>query len=239
MSVVEGPVSSVDDVRARPWHFGARVVTGPAYEASGFEHQIDHPAAVSCIIVRPAQKTLEEWAKTCLAVEHYEGEDYFGGWSPGRSVEVQVTTADGTEERVESHYYKLFDFNAADVDLHPVQTRPLPEPLAWLPVWKDFIHTSIGLVLSNMHRIPAAAHADCMVLDMVGREVAVWNGDIVTMISTALGNSNTDAPAPQAFIVEWSRTCFWGHVHTLARLGVAEVFQVWPQMVLLLLGISP
>ena len=105
MAVVEGPVSSVDDVRARPWHFGARAVTGPAYEASGFENQIDHPAAVSCIIVRPAQKTLEEWAKTCLAVEHYEGEDHFGGWSPGRSVEVQVTTADGTEERVEAHYY--------------------------------------------------------------------------------------------------------------------------------------
>ena len=91
---------------------------------------------MSCIIVRPGHKTLEEWAKTCLAVEHYEGEDHFGGWSPGRSVEVQVTTADGTEERVEAHYYKLFDFNAADVDLHPVQTRPLPEPLAWLPVWK-------------------------------------------------------------------------------------------------------
>ena len=239
MAVVEGPVSSVADVRARPWHFGARVVTGPAYYASGFENQIDHPAAVCCIIVRPAQKTLEEWAKTCLAVEHYEGEDHFGGWSPGRSVEVQVTTADGTEERVEAHYYKLFDFNAADVDLDPVQTGPLPDPLAWVPVWKEFIHTSIGLVLSNVHRLPGAAPADRMVLDMVGREVAVWNGDIVTMITAALGNSNTNAPAPQAFMVEWSRTCFWAHVHVLARLGVAEVFQVWPHMVLVLLGISP
>ena len=58
------------------------------------------------------------------------------------------------------------------------------------------------------------------------------------MISAALGNTNEDTPAPQAFIVEWSRTCFWGHVHVLARLGVAEVFQVWPHMVLVLLGIS-
>ena len=77
-----------------------------------------------------------------------------------------------------------------------------------------------------------------MVLDMVGREVAVWNGDIVTMITAALGNFNTNAPAPQAFMVEWSRTCFWAHVHALARLGVAEVFQVWPHMVLVLLGIA-
>ena len=188
--------------------------------------------------MRPGHKTLEEWAKTCLAVEHYEGEDHFGGWSPGRSVEVQVTTADGTEERVEAHYYKLFDFNAADVDLDPVQTGPLPDPLAWLPVWKEFIHISIGLVISNVQRLPAAGHADRLVLDMVEREVSVWNGDIVTMIAAALGNSNTNAPAPQAFMVEWSRTCFWEHVHVLARLGVAEVFQVWPHMVLVLLGIA-
>ena len=77
-----------------------------------------------------------------------------------------------------------------------------------------------------------------MVLDMLEREVAVWNGDIVTMITAALGNLNTNAPAPQAFMAEWSCTCFWAHVRVLARLGVAEVFQVWPHMVLALLGIS-
>ena len=238
MSFVEGPVSSVEDVCARPWHFGARVVAGPAYEATGFENQIDHPAAVTSIIVRPAQKTLEEWAKTCLAVEHYEGEDHFGGWSPGRSVEVQVTTADGTEERVEAHYYTLFDFNAAGVDLDPVQTGPLPDPLAWVPVWKEFIHISIGLVLSNVHRLPGAVPADRMVLDMLEREVAVWNGDIVTMVTAALGNFSTNAPATQAFMAEWSRTCFWAHVHSSARLGDAEVFQLWPRMVLVLLGLA-
>ena len=192
---------------------------------------------MSCIIVRPAQKTLEEWAKTCLAVEHYEGEDHFGGWSPGRSVEVQVTTADGTEERVEAHYYKLFDFNAADVDIDPAQTGPLPGPLAWVPVWNEFIHTSIHLLLISVHRLPPAAAADGMVLDMLGRELAVWNGDNITMITGALGNSNSNAPAPQAFMLEWSRNCFWARAQCLARRCVAEVFVLWPHMVLVLLGL--
>lgn len=236
MAFMEGPSSSVEDVSARPWHFGARVVTGPAYEASGFEDQMDHPDAVNCIIVRPGHNTLKEWAKSCLAIEEYAGEDHFGGWSPGRSVEVQVTIAEGTEEHVESYYYKLFDFSSADVDIDPAQTGPLPDPLAWVPVWQDFIHTSIRLHLINVHRFPPAAAADRMVLEMIGRELTVWNGDILTMISAALGNPNSNAAASQAFMVQSSRNCFWARVRSLARLGVAEVFLFWPQMVLALLG---
>ena len=212
MAFMGGPSSSVEDVSARPWHFGARVVTGPAYEASGFEDHMGHPDAVNCIIVRPGHNTLKEWATPCLAIEDYAGEDHFGGWSPGRSVEVQVTIAEGTEEHAESYYYKLFDFNSADVDIDPAQTAPLPDPLAWVPVWKEFIHTSIHLLLISVHRLPPAAAADGMVLDIIVREVAVWNGDIRTMITGALGNSNSNAPAPQAFMLEWSRNCFWAHV---------------------------
>ena len=191
---------------------------------------------MNCIIVWPGHNTLKEWAKSCLAIEEYAGEDHFGGWSPGRSVEVQVTTDGGTEELVESHYYKLFDFNSADVDIDPAQTGPRPGPLAWVPVWKEFIHTSIHLLLISVHRLPPAAAADRMVLEMIGRELTVWNGDILTMISAALGNPNSNAAASQAFMVQWSRNCFWARVRSLARLGVAEVFLCWPQMVLALLG---
>ena len=236
MAFVEGPSSSFEDVSARPWHFGSRVVTGPAYEASGFVDQMDHPDAVNCIIVRPGHNTLKEWAKSCMAIEEYAGEDHFGGWSPGRSVEVQVAIAEGTEEHVETYYYKLFDFNSVGVDIDPAQTGPLPDPLAWVPVWQDFIHISIRLLLINVHRFPPAAAVDRMVLEMIGRELTVWNGDILTMTSAALGNPSSNAAASQAFMVQWSRNCFWARVRSLARLGVAEVFLLWPQMVLVLLG---
>ena len=76
-----------------------------------------------------------------------------------------------------------------------------------------------------------------MVLEMTGRELTVWNDDILTMISAALGNPNSNAAASHAFMVQWSGNCFWARIRSLARLGVAEVFRLWPQMVLVLIGL--
>jgi hypothetical protein len=197
---------------------------------------MDHPAALRSVMVRPSPATLVEWAGSCLAIRWFEGVGNLGGWSPGRSVEVKVFLEDGSD----SYYFKLFDEDTCDVDLaHPIPVACLG-PVDWVSVWKEFINTSFRMVLMDMHRLPHGMRASTMVVDMIRREVFVWNGELVLLIADALGHQGTRHPdgpvaAARLWLQQWSAHYFWERVRELARLPDPEVFQLFPELVMALI----
>lgn len=226
------PVSSTNTVAARPWQWGARVTLGPTYRPSGFSDQIDHTTAVRSIIIRPDQLTLKEWAESCLVIRGYQGSSFFGGWSPGRSVEVMVFFQVGMLVTTDTFFYKLFDFGCCDIDLVPNIPVPHSTPAHFMPVWEDFIRISIRLVLVDMYRLPQQMDPSTMVLDMIRREIGIWNLGLVRMVVYVLSGQNDMPGGPRVYLERYSVNIFWARLRRLAALPDPRVLQVWPDMFL-------
>jgi hypothetical protein len=93
--------------------------------------------AVGYVIVPPSEKTLAEWARSCLGLESYKGLHRSGGWSPFRSAEVAVQRDNG---QVEHLWYKLGE------DDHDFlsRTRPTDYPLhSWVDTVQAFARVAL------------------------------------------------------------------------------------------------
>ena len=229
------PTSSVVDVAARHWHYGMQIAAGPAYEESGFRNQIDGPTIVRCTLVRPTVQVLAEWATSCMAIRSCANYDPWGGWSPGRSVVAEVEQVEPTGIQINEFYYKLFDFDEADVDLAPGVDGSHLTPESWCEVWKQFIFISARLALCDMAMLPDGIDASSLVPDMISREIAEWNGDIVLNIAKHIGFIGDGHDTARTFLAQWSVGCYWDRLRALARWGDSRVFQLWPNIVVELL----
>ena len=76
-----------------------------------------------------------------------------------------------------------------------------------------------------------------MVVDMIRREVLVWNGELVLLLADTLGHQsmrhrNGPVAAARLWLQQWSAHYFWERVRLLARLPDPEVFQLFPELVM-------
>ena len=221
------PRSSLQEVRARPWHFGIEVVKGPAWEASGNgNEQLGDAALVHAVLMEPDYQTLLSWSCSCLTILWAPPLlNPLGGWSPGRSVVVEVHIT-GRERMC--YYYKLFDEDACDIDLKLPHIPVLPPLGGWATVWRRFLFVSVSLQLQHLDD----AGAKYMLLEMITREVEAWNNELCLDFCIALNLHATGSIEAKRQIVTWSRRCITQRYTSLAKQLDARVYQLRPLLVL-------
>ena len=128
--------------------------------------------------VVPSQQAHKEWLASCLGIRHYQGMNLLGGWSPGRSAEVQVSCAFGPMVWVEYLYYRVGDDNSWDL---ASDHELVPEKVAqWFWVWRLFLCGGCNMLRQEgiLPRLRVRA--------MITRELAVWDRAWLQRLSTLL-----------------------------------------------------
>ena len=209
----------------RHWQFGRRVECGPDYD--NFGSQLESPTLVRALIVEPDDLDLRCWAKMCCQVPPYEDQEALEGWSPGRSVVVELEEGDGTKT---SYYYKLYDGpspSLCDIAPHPSPGQLSDDPAGWRKLWEKFVticlHCELGYLI--------AAHG----LDMFffEREIGSWGDTLCVEFSAAVGRPVDAGNAQMARreLLAVSQGMYKAAISRRASLLDARVFQVYPELV--------
>jgi len=203
---------------ALPCSFTVLAAPGPTYYRSGFAGQIDGLAVVAVRIVEPDASHLAEWAKSCLMLGVYGGQNAspFGGWSPGRSVVVRATEVVGPMIHQEIYFYKADDFGATDV----IVFGPMPPNAmqSWQRVWQLFVIAAWNM-LSNRGLSVERAYR------MIRGETSVWSQTWITMLYTdLLGLVPRPMQMMRSEVDAWARQQLREYEDSLVRLPAQDVF---------------
>ncbi len=168
---------------AVPCSFGLAVVPTLEYYTGGFGGQIDGLGVEIARVIAPADGDLAEWVKSCLQLDEYgedEPMDPYGGWSPGRSVAVNVVTRVGALASQETLYYKCLDHGRSDVQAF---AELVPGCMVrWVGVWRKFL-------IASWNMLSRRGMDTQRVRVLIQDEIEVWDPRWVRMVAENLDAS--------------------------------------------------
>ncbi len=217
---------------ALPCSFGLAVIPTLQYEDGGFGGQIDGPGVLAARIIVPADEDLAEWVKSSLYLDELDHPIplmAFGGWTPGRSVAVDIASFAGGTVTHETHYYRCMDHGYSDVR---VFAELVPGCMArWTHVWKKFL-------LSAWNMLSRRCISTSRVRIMIANEVDAWDERWVRMVAEFLDDSwgGQVASSQREHIRDWSFCLIMKYESDLVRACVDVTFLQDPLRVLSLIG---
>ncbi len=215
---------------ALPCSYGLAVIPTADYYAAGFGGQIDGPGVRRARVIAPKHSDLIEWVKSCLELDEYNGRepvDPFSGWSPGRSVAVEVVSAVGMRMARETLYYRCMDHGRSDVRVFAALVPGCMN--RWVSAWRKFL-----IIAWNV--LQRRGLSTTRVRDLISRETGAWDSEWVRMLAGHLGDSwnMRTATNPRECMREWSSLIITRYEGELRRLCAYPVFVDEPLNVLYL-----